>query len=665
MALRIVGWLLVLFTVLQLALPHFAWERALGVGAGIGMAIVAALVVLLLVRLFRRGPLRFWWGLLLTTAILAITVGILVSPQGFAAILAAVIASVVLLGGGIAMWWTHGFTRPRALATAIGAVGTISLVIVSLLPGWSGAAPPTRTPQTVAALDLPDPGATGPFRVQTLTYGSGRDAHRDEFGANADLVTEPVDGSRLIEGWSGPAGWARTQYWGFDAKRLPRQGRVWFPDGDGPFPLVLMVHGNHDMEDFSDPGYAYLGELFASRGIIAVSVDENFLNSSYADLLGGFKGGLKKENDARGWMLLEHLRLWRQWNERTAAPLPREGRPRSHRVDRSFARRRSGRDRGIVQPSTVLPRRRARRVRLRLQPARRHCDCAFRRAIRTAQPTHDNRRRQLSGHPRQQRRRRAVVHGIRSVLARRLRRLRALLQNRFLSARRQPRPVQYELGSQRSERRFGTRAQPRADHGPRRAAQRREGDVQRVSRSRTERTRRVPVVSREPRRRPCLARNKCRIHQRIFSCRRNVDRQLRRRRRSDHRFGAGRAHQRHRPCALVRGADSAEVERSRFGGRADCLESHRRQRGPGTAHRPRWRAHTAIDNSSFSLAMADKSPLEDDTEWKKPDVDRFPHRADRSRRRAALRSLFEPATALSADRGHDAQVRVPRRGRSV
>ncbi len=103
---------------------------------------------------------------------------------------------------------------------------------------------------------------------------------REEFGSKVDLVSESVDGSKLIEGWSGPAGWARTQYWGFDAKQLPRQGRVWFPDGDGPFPLVLMVHGNHDMEDFSDPGYAYLGELFASRGIIAVSVDENFLNSS-------------------------------------------------------------------------------------------------------------------------------------------------------------------------------------------------------------------------------------------------------------------------------------------------------------------------------------------------------------------------------------------------
>ena len=50
------------------------------------------------------------------------------------------------------------------------------------------------------------------------------------------------------------------------------------PRGDGPFPLALIVHGNHSMEDYSDPGYAYLGELLASRGIIMASVDENFIN---------------------------------------------------------------------------------------------------------------------------------------------------------------------------------------------------------------------------------------------------------------------------------------------------------------------------------------------------------------------------------------------------
>jgi hypothetical protein len=62
------------------------------------------------------------------------------------------------------------------------------------------------------------------------------------------------------------------------------------------------------MAEYSDPGYTYLGELFASRGFITVSVDENFLNGSWI-------GGLRRENDARGWMLLQHLKVWREWNQ--------------------------------------------------------------------------------------------------------------------------------------------------------------------------------------------------------------------------------------------------------------------------------------------------------------------------------------------------------------
>src|SRR4030095_10341295 len=130
---------------------------------------------------------------------------------------------------------------------------------------------------------------------------------------------------RLIDGWDGPAGWARTRYWGFDATALPLQGRVWMPreTGSAPnddtqarerYPLVLIVHGNHDMEDYSDGGYAYLAQLFASRGFIAVSVDENFLNGSFTDLLSGPDGGLEAENDARGWLLLQHLDRIRRWN---------------------------------------------------------------------------------------------------------------------------------------------------------------------------------------------------------------------------------------------------------------------------------------------------------------------------------------------------------------
>ncbi len=165
-------------------------------------------------------------------------------------------------------------------------------------------------------LDLPNPGLPGDYEVLTLTYASGGDRHRPEYGAGANLISRSVDGSKLIDNWDGISGWLRTSYWGFDVTEMPLQGRVWYPEGDGPFPLVLIVHGNHTMEDYSDPGYGYLGELLASRGIILASVDENFLNfaiSAWVDLLEN-RPGLQEENDARGWLLLEHLAQWRDWN---------------------------------------------------------------------------------------------------------------------------------------------------------------------------------------------------------------------------------------------------------------------------------------------------------------------------------------------------------------
>jgi len=165
-------------------------------------------------------------------------------------------------------------------------------------------------PVRVAALDADDPSQPGPYSVATLTYGSGTDRRRPEFGEAADLVTVPVDASKLVKGSEGWRMKLRHGFWGFDFSSFPVNGRVWYPQGDGPFPLVLCVHGNHTMEEFSDPGYAYLGELLASRGFIFVSVDENFFNGSW-------RGDLKSENDGRGWMLLQHLKVWREWN-RTA-----------------------------------------------------------------------------------------------------------------------------------------------------------------------------------------------------------------------------------------------------------------------------------------------------------------------------------------------------------
>jgi len=72
---------------------------------------------------------------------------------------------------------------------------------------------------------------------------------------------------------------------------------------------VLVVHGNHNMRDFSDPGYDWLGELLASRGYILASVDMNFIN-----------GGIRQENDGRGWLLLKHLQAWRRFNDDPGGP---------------------------------------------------------------------------------------------------------------------------------------------------------------------------------------------------------------------------------------------------------------------------------------------------------------------------------------------------------
>jgi len=162
----------------------------------------------------------------------------------------------------------------------------------------------------IRPINAASPAEKGNYTVKTLTYGSGKDRHREEFASKVTITTDTVNGLAFLDNWENLGGWYREKFWGFNATALPVNGYVWYPEGDGPFPLALIVHGNHSMQDFSDTGYAYLGELMASRGIIFASVDENFLNSSWTDI----PEGLDEENDARGWMLLEHLRVWHKWN---------------------------------------------------------------------------------------------------------------------------------------------------------------------------------------------------------------------------------------------------------------------------------------------------------------------------------------------------------------
>ena len=159
----------------------------------------------------------------------------------------------------------------------------------------------------VEAQKAENPAEEGSYKVREIHYGSQLTRNRPEFDNRVDIITQTVDGSDFVGEGDNLKMKLRKMILGHDLENMPLNGTVWYPDAHGTYPLVLIVHGNHNLADFSDPGYEYLGRHLASRGFISVSVDENFLNGSTF-------GGLSNENDARAWMLLQHLRQWHQWN---------------------------------------------------------------------------------------------------------------------------------------------------------------------------------------------------------------------------------------------------------------------------------------------------------------------------------------------------------------
>jgi hypothetical protein len=215
----------------------------------------------------------------------------------------------------------------------------------------------------------PNPGLHGPYTVRTLTYGSGTDIRRTEYNAAIAIRTRTVDASRFFTGYDGWRRWARTRFWGFDLHELPLNARVWYPEGPGPFPLVLIAHRNHRMNEFSEAGYAYLGELLASRGFILASIDQNLLNG-----IPGFREStameLPRSAEAAGRLAParapEPVARMESTNNK---PVLRQSGPESNRTDGPLPRRRGGRNGCRLQPHEVLPRERNRPLRLCLRRA--------------------------------------------------------------------------------------------------------------------------------------------------------------------------------------------------------------------------------------------------------------------------------------------------------
>ena len=77
------------------------------------------------------------------------------------------------------------------------------------------------------------------------------------------------------------------------------RGIIAVPEGDGPFPLVLIAHGAHEEEDETkrfDTGFDYLVRALAQNGYVAVSLD---MSKPYIQRYGGNDDYVKKCSSSR------------------------------------------------------------------------------------------------------------------------------------------------------------------------------------------------------------------------------------------------------------------------------------------------------------------------------------------------------------------------------
>jgi len=294
-----------------------------------GLAIVFAAIcipltmlgVMLVLTIARKLP-RLVTGLIIGSSVIVM---MLWGPPELGILVAIVVALTEgILGATIATYAAGGFgqaaLRKKILVSLLFVAAASANVYFVWFFAHTGSMekiiawkPPAES--MPAKLAAENPSEKGPYRVQKLFYGVGNDIRRPEYGTSVAIKARTVDGSDFFKDFKGWKRWARKKYWQFDVDKLPLNARVWYPEGPGPFPLALIVHGNHNLADFSDPGYEYLGELLASRGFILASIDENFLNGGLFH-----DPPLKPGSAVRGWLLLEHLKLWKEWNQAAGNP---------------------------------------------------------------------------------------------------------------------------------------------------------------------------------------------------------------------------------------------------------------------------------------------------------------------------------------------------------
>ena len=286
-------------------------------GIFIAVILVFFLVATLLLNIFRR----IYWQ---TVLVILISILLLATTMLLAIyLIPLMILSIICVY--FAVMFATGQYKPLGKIKKVLRGGALVLsgagiVLLAVLIFWPGPGLGYDDRPDVAMLALPHPTAMQNIVLLANPSLPGSYSHTVHFYASPTQRNNPfpgevvipsgtADASEFLNGWSG----TRRRQLGFEPDTLPLNAQVWMPEGDGPFPIALIVHGNHTAGNRSDLGYDYLGEFLASRGIIAASVDQNFLNgSAFFDMV--FSSPLQRENGVRGFVLLEHLRQWYEWN---------------------------------------------------------------------------------------------------------------------------------------------------------------------------------------------------------------------------------------------------------------------------------------------------------------------------------------------------------------
>jgi hypothetical protein len=211
-----------------------------------------------------------------------------------------VLAGGRLVGYGVPAPSAHAIRTVTADPSVRTAVITTSYGEALPIPPASGGSVSAPAGAHVRRGRLPDPATGGPYAVTREIYNLGKQVFQpSEIGGKVELI-----------------------------------GDVFYPRGlpDGPYPLVLFMHGNHyscykpsgDV-DYTWPcpegwrmlpnyaGYDYIARRLASYGYIVASISANGVN-----VLGNSVGdtGMRQ----RGELMEKHIDLWNDWNSSGGAP---------------------------------------------------------------------------------------------------------------------------------------------------------------------------------------------------------------------------------------------------------------------------------------------------------------------------------------------------------